>query len=315
MTQERTRHIAVVGAGAVGCYFGGMLARAGTPVTLIGRKVHVEAINRDGLLLQNLDREERIAVAATQDIAAVRNAKFVLVCVKSHDTETAAEAMAPHLAADAVILSLQNGVDNVARIRSQVKNTVIPALVYAAVNMAGPGCVRHTGGGSLVIGLVPEHRDDTRRAQEPLAEIAALFQRAGVPVKISDAIEVDLWTKLAMNCAYNAISALGGARYRQMVAIPEVRDLMREAASEVIQVARVKGIRLPDSLLDDTIKLADSMPETISSTAQDILKGRRTEIDHLNGYVAREGKALGVATPVNRTLATLVKLLEQAKRT
>ncbi len=312
---ERTRHIAVVGAGAIGCYFGGMLARAGTPVTLIGRKPHVDAIKQNGLLLQSFDREERVAVAATEDIAAVRDAKFVLFCVKSPDTETAARALAPHLAADAVILSLQNGVDNVERIRSQAKNLVIPALVYAAAYMTGPGCVRHTGGGSLVVGLLPEPRSDAHIARGLLADIALLFERAGVPVKVSDSIEADLWAKLVMNCAYNAISALGGARYSQMVAMPEVRDLMREAAAEVIQVARVKGIHLPDSLLDETIKLADSMPQTISSTAQDILKGRRTEIDHLNGYVAREGQALGVPTPVNRTLATLVKLVEQSKRT
>jgi 2-dehydropantoate 2-reductase len=180
--------------------------------------------------------------------------------------------------------------------------------------MAGPGCVKHTGGGSLVIGLMPEHRADAGCGRL-LADIAALFARAGVPVTISGSIEIDLWTKLVMNCAYNAISALGGARYSQMVAMPEVRDLMREAAGEAMQVARAKGIPLPDSLLDATIRLADSMPQTISSTAQDILKGRRTEIDHLNGYVAQEGQALGMPTPVNRTLATLIKLLEQAKRT
>jgi 2-dehydropantoate 2-reductase len=313
--QERIRHIAVVGAGAIGCYFGGMLARAGAPVTLIGRKLHVGAIKQCGLLLQTLDCEERIAVTATEDIAAVRHAELVLFCVKSPDTDAAAAAMAPHLAADAVILSLQNGVDNVERIRSQVKNVVIPALVYAAAYMAGPGCVKHTGGGSLVIGLLSGYRDDARSGHKLLADIAALFERAGVPVKVSDTIEADLWTKLVMNCAYNAISALGGARYSQMVAMPEVRDLMREAAKEVMQVARAKGIHLPDSVLDETIKLADSMPQTISSTAQDILKGRRTEIDHLNGYVAHKGQVLGVPAPVNRILATLVKLVEQAKRT
>jgi 2-dehydropantoate 2-reductase len=312
--QERTRHIAVVGAGAVGCYFGGLLARAGAQVTLIGHSPHVEAIRQNGLLLQTLGREDRIAAAATEDIAAVQHADLVLFCVKSPDTDAAAAAMAPHLAANAAVLSLQNGVDNVARIRRQVNTIVIPALVYAAVFMAAPGCVKHTGGGRLVIGLLPEDGEKVRGGQRLLVDIVALFARAGVPVKVSDNIKADLWTKLAMNCAYNAISALGGARYSQMVAMPEVRDLMRAAAQEVMQVARAKGIQLPDSVLDETLRLADSMPETISSTAQDIRKGRRTEIDHLNGYVARAGEALGVPTPVNRTLATLVKLLEQSPR-
>jgi len=115
-----------------------------------------------------------------------------------------------------------------------------------------------------------------------------------------------------MNCAYNAISALCGARYGKMVALPEVRDIMCEAVDEVVQVARAKGVKLPEDIAEAAIKLADRMPVTISSTAQDVRQGKRTEIDHLNGYVMREGKALGIATPVNRTLNALMKLLEQS---
>lgn len=312
--QEWIRHIAVVGAGAIGCYFGGKLARAGVPVTLIGRKLHVDAIKQNGLLLQTLDREERIAVAATEDIAVVRDAGLVLFCVKSPDTDSTAVAIAPHLDAAAVILSLQNGVDNVARIRARLPNLTLPAVVYAATRMSAPGCVTHSGGGRLIIGHTSDQDDHPQRGQI-LRDIAALFERAGVPVRISAQIETELWVKLVINCAYNAISALGRARYDQMAAMPEVRALMREAAAEAIRVAHAKGIPLPETTLEDTMLLAKTMPQAISSTAQDILAGRRTEIDHLNGYVAQEGQALGVPTPVNRTLATLVKLLEQAKRT
>jgi 2-dehydropantoate 2-reductase len=94
--------------------------------------------------------------------------------------------------------------------------------------------------------------------------------------------------------------------------MPEVNRLMRDAATEVADVAKAKGIRLPDGIVETAMKLADAMPQTMSSTAQDIAKGRPTEIAHLNGYVVREGEALGVATPVNRTLNALIKLLEQA---
>ena len=128
---------------------------------------------------------------------------------------------------------------------------------------------------------------------------------------ISDAVEVDLWTKLVMNCAYNAISALTGSQYAKMVSLPEIRAVMIDLVNEVMAVAAAKGVRLPDSLVEAAIRLADGMPVTISSTAQDLLRGRRTEIDHLNGYVVREGAALGIATPVNRTLDALVKLAEQ----
>jgi len=144
-----------------------------------------------------------------------------------------------------------------------------------------------------------------------LEEIADLFAGAGIKVTISEAVEVDLWTKLLMNCAYNAISALTGSQYGRMVSLPEIRAVMTDVVHEVIAVAAAKGVRLSDNLVDAAIRLADGMPVTISSTAQDLLRGRRTEIDHLNGYVVREGEALGIATPVNRTLNALVKLAEQ----
>ena len=302
--------IAVVGAGAIGCYFGGMLARAGANVTLIGRRAHVDAIKRDGLLLQSLDFRQYIPVAATEDMGAVGDARLVLFCVKSADTDDAARAMAPQLAADAVVLSLQNGVNNVERIRLHVQAPVIAGLVYAAAEMSAPGSVRHTGGGSLVIGRLNALPGDQETDPRRLSEIAALFTGAGIAVKISADIAAELWSKLVMNCAYNAISALTRAPYGRMVALPEIREVMRQTVDEVVQVARAKGIRLPGDMVEAAFRLADTMPATLSSTAQDILKGKRTEIDHLNGYVVREGAALGIPTPANRTLNALVKLLE-----
>ena len=302
--------IAVVGAGAIGCYFGGMLARAGHDVTLIGRAPHVDAINKNGLLFESLGRQECITVAATDRIAGVADARLVLFCVKSPDTDGAAQAMAPHLAPEAVLLSLQNGVDNVERIRAHTQSPVLPVLVYAAAQMPAPGFVQHTGGGSLVIGQTSEHRSD----QSLPREIAAIFASVGVPVKISDDIEAELWSKLVMNCAYNAISALAEAPYAQMVAMPEVRRVMLDAIAEATRVAEAKGVRLPRDIADAALKLAEVMPVTVSSTAQDIRKGKRTEIDHLNGAVVRHGEALGIATPVNRTLNALIKLREQSTR-
>jgi len=300
MPQRNWPEVAVVGAGAVGCYYGAMLARAGFAVTLIGRARHVEAIRRDGLRFLSGDLDERIAIGATTDIAAVAKAGLVLFCVKSSDTDSAAAAMAQHLKPDAIVLNMQNGVDNAERIRAHTRNTVMPMLVYTAASMPEPGTVKHTGGGSLVIGRGGE-------------DIAAVFEAAKVPVKIADDIDSELWIKLVMNCAYNAVCALTGTPYGRMVASPEVRTTMVQAADEVMALAKAKGIRLPDDLPDATIKLAQVMPTTMSSTAQDIAKGRPTEIDHLNGYVVREGARLGVATPVNATLNALTKLLEQSK--
>jgi 2-dehydropantoate 2-reductase len=310
ITNETLSPVCVVGAGALGCLFGGLLARAGAAVTLIGRPPHVAAIQRDGLRFDSRGAQSIISVAATENVAAVRGARLVLFCVKSSDTDDTARAMAPYLEADAVVVSLQNGVDNVERIAAMVPNVVLPGLVYVAAQMAGPGSVHHTGGGNLTIGRLKMVRGGNTSDRGLLEAIAALFAGAGIKVTISKTIEVDLWTKLVMNCAYNAISALTASQYGRMVALAEIRTVMADAVNEVVAVAARKGVELPGDLVEKAIRLADGMPVTISSTAQDLRRGRRTEIDHLNGYVVREGEALGVATPVNRTLNALVKLAE-----
>jgi 2-dehydropantoate 2-reductase len=299
-----------MGSGAVGCYYGGLLARAGAPVTLIGRPSHVNAIARaGGLEFEGLRFKARIAVRASTDAAAVRDADWVLFCVKSNDTEEAARAIAPYLDPKAVVIGLQNGVDNIDRIRSHVSNPVLAAVVYVAAAMAEPGRVRHTGRGDLIIGNMGSN---VGFAQARLDEIAACFKRAEIGCVVSPNVEGELWLKLLLNCAYNAVSALGRSQYKRMAASPEVLEVMRAAVREVLEVARAAGVVLPPGdLVEAACRLADSMPDATSSTAQDLARGKRTEIDHLNGYLFRRGLSLGVPTPVNQTLHALVKLLEE----
>jgi 2-dehydropantoate 2-reductase len=308
--QDKWPRIAVVGAGAVGCYFGGMLARAGAPVMLIGRPHHVEAMTRNGLFLESLTFQQQIPVSASTGVDAAHGADIILLCVKTLDTDEAARTLAPHLTSEAIVVSLQNGVDNVERIRSVVGVEAIPAVVYVAAEMTEPGCVKHTGRGDLIIGHLSVrgmHRRDR------LDDLAALFVRAGVPRLVSENIEADLWTKMIMNCAYNAISALSHARYGRVVRNPRTRSVMGQVNEEAAAVARAAGVGLAAEGLNEAgLRLGETMGNALSSTAQDIARGRRTEIDFLNGYVARLGAEFGVATPVNQTLHALVKLLEEA---
>jgi 2-dehydropantoate 2-reductase len=299
--------IAVMGAGALGSYFGGCLARSGVNVTLIGRAPHIEAIRRDGLLLESGGAKQAIPLEATTEPDGVRAARLVLFCVKSADTERAAPAIAPHLSADAVVLSLQNGVGNVERIRRHVKNPVAAAVVYTAATLAAPGHVRHTGGGSLIIGAAA----DWGVTETMLSDIAAALRAADIPIELSRSIEVDLWTKLMQNCAYNAVCALTGKPYGEMVAMPEMRAVMHQAGAEVVALAQAKGISLGEGAVEAALNRASTMATTMSSTAQDLARGRPTEINYLNGYVAREGDALGVVAPINRALYALVKLREK----
>jgi 2-dehydropantoate 2-reductase len=308
MDNQTFGKIAVMGAGAVGCFYGAMLARAGGDVTLIGRPRHVDAVNAHGLTLEMRGTREQIAMPASVDPAAVKDARLVLFCVKSTATDEAARAIAPHLAPDAVVLALQNGVDNVERLGAAMAQPVIPAVVYVGCAMAGPGHVQHNGRGDLVIGA---DGPGTPALAARLDEIATAFGAAGVPVRISDNVIGELWVKLAINCAYNALSALTRGRYGFLIEKPQARRLMRDVVEEIEALAAAKGVRIPDAALLQTVyAVAAGMPVQTSSTEQDIARGQPTEIDHLNGYVAREGEARGLATPVNRTLHALVKVLE-----
>ncbi len=302
--------IVVMGSGAVGCYYGGLLARAGAPVTLIARPPHVEAIARDGLKLESPHFAGHISVVASGDASAARDAQWVLFSVKSGDTEATAQSLAPHLDPKAIVIGLQNGVDNIDRIRKHLPNPVLPAVVYVAVAMAGPGVVRHTGRGDLIIGNMGRGRDFS---PAQLEAISAVFERAAIPCLVSDNVEGELWLKLLMNCAYNAISALGLSQYKRMRASAEVQAVMKTVVREVLAVAHASGVTMPPGdLVDAACRLADSMPEATSSTAQDLARGKPSEVDHLNGFVYRRGLQLGIPAPANQTLHALVRLLEAA---
>ena len=303
--------VAVVGAGAVGSYFGAALAQAGHAVTLIGRAAHVEAIQRAGLRLERADRVEIVPIGASAELSAVQGAGLVLFCVKSTDTEAVAEAMAPHLGADALVLSLQNGVENAATIARRVAQPVVPAVVYVATAMPEPGVVKHYGRGDLVIGAMRAAEAAQPATAARLQGLVDLFATAKVPVRISADVMAELWSKLMVNCAYNAISGLAQMPYGRMAAMPAIRELQRAVVAEVVAVAAADGVELPlERSLEVMQGIAAAMPGQLSSTAQDMARGKPSEIDHLNGFVARRGRELGIATPTNQALHALVKLVE-----
>ena len=292
--------VAVMGAGAVGCYYGGMLARAGHDVTLIARPVHVAAIAQNGLRLQTTAFDEQVSLAASPDASAVQDASLVLFCVKSLDTESAGAQILPHLAPDALVLCLQNGVDNADRLRSVLpQHAVAAAVVYVATEMAGPGHVRHHGRGELVM--------EPSSGGEAVAQALAA---AGVPTQLSGNVRGELWAKLIINCAYNAVSAITQLPYGTTAAGDGMPDVMRDVVAECLAVAKAEGVQVAGDVDAAIRKIFESMPNQLSSTAQDLARGKRSEIDFLNGLVVRRGDALGIATPANRVLWALVKLME-----
>jgi len=286
--------VAVVGAGAVGGYFGGLLARAGAPVVMIGRPAFVETVKQNGLFLDTLQFQEHVRLEASTEMAAVDGAQVVLFSVKTTDNAATARVIAPLLSNDALVLSMQNGVDNVEQIRAAARIEALPSVVYVAASVPRPGSVKHVGRGDLVVG--PKNAKTER--------LAALFARANIPCRITENIEGELWTKLVWNCALNPVSALGRAKYGQLAGSPDAWKVVGTAVYEVLAVARAAnihppGLEDPKAALAGALKIATQMAEALSSTAQDMNRGKRTEIDSLNGYVSRRGAELGVRTPVN----------------
>jgi 2-dehydropantoate 2-reductase len=291
--------IGVIGAGAMGCFYGGMLARAGHEVVLIGRRPFVEQVQREGLRLEMAAFDGLVAVQAATEMEALAGCELLLFCVKSGDTEIAGRQLAPVLSRNAVVISFQNGADNPERLQAVLKHPVLPATLYVAAGMIGPAHVQHRGGGAIVIG-----------ASERSEAIAKLFDAAGIPCKVSAEVMSALWDKLLINCAFNALSAIPQMPYGELFQRPGVQALMHDVVEECRAVAKVAGIALGSEPYAAIRKIAETMPMQYSSTAQDLAAGKPSEIDYLNGYIVRRGQELGVPTPVNRALQTLVHLME-----
>ena len=266
---------------------------------------------RDGLKLDLATSSvtEIIRIEASSDLSSLRTADLVLFCVKSTDSASVALEIAPYLAPNALIMSLQNGVENAALIAQHVPHAVIPSVVYVATEIPAPGFVKHNGRGDLVIGTMKVSR--LSDPQKTLNEIVVLFDSAQVPVQISQNVMAELWSKLMINCAFNAISGLAQIQYEKLAALESVRSTQVALVREVIAVAHADGIHLSEPVaLQAVAQISITMGSQKSSTAQDMARFKPSEIDHLNGFIVRRGQELGVATPVNQALFALVKLVE-----
>lgn len=299
--------VVVVGPGAVGCYFGGMLARAGAAVTMLGRSgppsPHLEAMGRAGLRMRTVTFDERVSVSVASGPEVVAHADLVLVAVKTIHTQEAVAPIVRHLKAQTPLVGLQNGVDGPDRMRRAGLDP-IPAVVFVAAEIERPGEVKHRAKGDLVIG----HRG--RGAD--LERVKGWFETAGVPVRISDEVERDLWAKLVINSMTNAISALTDAPYGPVVEFAPTSEVAEAVLSEALLVARASGFELdPDEVRARALEVCRAARAATSSTQQDIARGRPTEIDSLNGYLASRAEECGLPAPVNRTLSALVKLKER----
>jgi 2-dehydropantoate 2-reductase len=304
--------ILVHGAGAVGGYFGALLARGGHEVWVVARGANLAALNADGLTVR-LDGETlRVRPAgAVAEPAEAPHADLVLVCVKSYDTSAAGRALCPAVWPDTIVLSLQNGVENEELLADALGvGPLMVALTRIGVELVAPATIAYSGRGTIVFGE-PDGRE-TARARRA----AAAFAAAGVPHELRRDVLVAAWEKLAWNAGFNSVTALTRATVAEVLAQPGTRDLIVAAMEEVDAVATARGIpvrrRRTAAVVEDSVR---GLPDFLTSMLQDVLRGRRLEHDAINGAVVRAGARAGVPVPVNRALLALLAGLDAATAT
>jgi 2-dehydropantoate 2-reductase len=299
----------IVGPGALGSVFGVALRKRGHVVALLGRPTeHLQAIRNEGLRLESIDgTSEHWPIAATPDPAVVRDAETVIVLVKSVDTAAAMRAIRPHVRADLVVLTLQNGLGNAQMIRSALGEgpRVLVGVTSQAATRTSPGMVRHTGTGPTLIGI----RDaiDTSIA----SQLATILSDAGLPAAPVADIDRWIWRKLALNAAINGLTALGDFSNGMIATDETLLDAAEIIAEEVASVARANGIEL-GSMRGSILETATATADNRSSMLQDLDAGRPTEVDAIHGAVLAAGQETGIATPATQVVAALVRVKEKA---
>ena len=296
--------IAVVGPGGVGGLFGAHLARAGHNVHFLGRGPHLKAIQENGLKITSPQKDFVVEVDATENVGDIGRCAYVLFCVKSTDTDEAAEMIGPLLGPETAVISFQNGVDNEARIGKIIgADHVLGGAAFVFASIDSPGVIGHAGGvARLVFGELDG--TTTPRAQRFLQ----LCVDADIDCKLSADITGVLWRKYALICAVAGMTAASHMPIGDIRSTTESLQMLREILSEVVQVARARGIDLRDDTVDQHFQFVSGLPENaFSSLHYDFDHGKPTELEALHGNLVRLAEELGVPTPMSRAIYAILK--------
>ncbi len=297
--------IAIIGAGGIGGYYGACLAKAGEDVVFLARGAHLQALRDRGLTVRTPTGESTLSVTAVADPAAVGPVDLVLFCVKSYDTQVAAESLRSLAGPQTLVLTLQNGLDNVEKIASVVGvENVLVGSVYMALQLVAPGVIAHSAGeGKIVFGQLTGGPTDRTRS------IIAAFQHAGVPCELSSDMSRILWEKFQFIAGIGGITALGRSGIGAILANAEGQDLLTASCAEVVAVARAEGVELGSDAVARAVRQAEALPpQWRSSMARDLEDGRRLEVEALSGAVVRRGLKHSVPTPVHQTIAACLSI-------
>jgi 2-dehydropantoate 2-reductase len=298
----------IVGPGAMGSLFGGLLTRAGEELWLVGyEKGQVETICSVGLTLEEKGEFQIIPMKATPDVTSVGKADLVIFFVKTYDMEKAVSDSLALEKEDTIFLTLQNGLGNEDMICNHIdRKKVMLGITGHGATLLRPGHIRHAGWGKTFIGEL-DHRITDRALR-----IAQRFCNAGIETEVSPNIHDQVWGKLLVNVGINALTALTGFKNGQLVDYPETLRLMERLVSEAAEVAKKKGAHVDEDPIDRVRKVAEATRENRSSMGQDFDHRRQTEIDAINGAIVREAQQLGVPVPFNQAVTDLVKAIEKS---
>ncbi len=306
--------ILVFGAGAMGSLMGGLLAQKHN-VTFIGRKPHMEAIRQRGLEITGKTQLSLSpkSILAYETVEPLKKGcgppELVLVTVKSYDTPSIIPDLRKIIGSETILLSLQNGLDNEEQLRSAFpENVIVGSTICHGVTHEKPGIVYHAGFGDTVVGSFESENQKIAR------EISKIFTEIGIETQLTDNICGELWAKVAINASINPITAITGLKNGWLLREPTLEQLLEETCQEVLTVCESTGVTISydpkGDILTRTKRVVERTADNKSSMLQDIEKGKRTEIDSINGAVVRVGEKHNVDTPLNRTLTTLVKAKE-----
>ena len=297
----------IMGAGAMGGLFGGLLAFSGEEVWLVDvQKEQVDVINSVGLTLEEGDKLQIIGVNATRDVASIGKADLVLFFVKTYHTEQAVSDALALEKEDTIFLTLQNGLGNEEVLCKRIDpKKVMLGVTGQGATFLGPGHVRHAGRGKTFIGEL-DHEVSDRAIR-----VAKMFGEAGIDTEVSENIHDLIWDKLLVNVGINALTALTELKNGQLLDYPETLRIMEALVSEAAEVARRKGIRIEGNPIERVKSVAEATRGNRSSMGQDIDFRRKTEIDAINGAVVREAKRLGLPVPCNEVVTDLIKTIER----
>lgn len=302
--------IAVMGSGAVGGYFGAKLSAAGNEVAFIARGKHLAALQANGLRVDSPNGDLLIRRAQfTSTPERVGKVDLILFCVKSYDTESAAEAIAPMVSERSQILSLQNGIDNPDKL-AQVygRGSIFPAVVYVGAQLSSPGVITHSNGGRIIFGQMDSAIGDEAK------NLLRTLTTAGIPSEASAEIRWVQWSKLLWNAPFCAISGLTGANTKQIVESESLHRLALDCMAEVRNAAQTQGIDLQHSLFAEVMNFSRGLGEFKPSLLQDLEAKKPLEYEAFNGIVVKLLEAVGQLAPINQTFFAVLSYLDRRIR-